>query len=130
MGLFDSLKKSKVDNAYISFLTKADAAYTKAYQIKNASNLEQFCTRGCLVKQVERVHSGEKAYSGLERYKHVVWELVGETVSNISYKKVVTYDQIKMSQGIVAPVGDAYEEVWVIDIANGPMKISEIRRLA
>ena len=130
MGLFDSLKKSKSDNAYIRFLNKVDAAYTKAYQIKNASSLEPFCTRSCLVKQVERVRAGEKAYSGLERYKHVAWELLEETVSAINYKKVVTYDQIKISQGIVAPVGDNYEEVWVIDIANDPMKISEIRRLA
>ena len=128
MGLFSLGKKSEEDSTVV-WLRKVDAAYTKSFQVKNAVGCEPYMTRVCLSKTLERVRLEEKNYSGIERYKHVTWvKKAGNDVSQL-YEKNVTYDNIKMSYGIVAPVGDSYKEMWTVVKENGEQKVSDIRRV-
>lgn len=130
MGFFDIFKKSgNTGDNIVLWLNSVEAAYTKAFQVKNAVELGEYLTRACLVKQMERIRVGEKAYAGLERYKHLKWEKVSIKDSVAIYHKIVTYDQVKMSRGIVAAVGDDYREEWEIVIENGLRKVNSIRRL-
>lgn len=87
-------------------------------------------TRECLVRTVERVRCGEKAYSGITRYQHTNWILKCKTTEEQVFHKVVTYDQIKISSGIYAAVGDEYTEVWKIVQIDNENKVSEIRRIS
>ena len=130
MGFFDVFKKSNTskDNI-VMWLEAVDNAYSRAFQVKNAVGLGEYLTRGCLVKQMERIRMNEKAYAGLERYKHVKWEKSSSSNDVVVYFKIVTYDQVKMSRGIVAPVGDNYTERWEIIVENGLRKVAEIRRV-
>lgn len=127
MGLF-SFKKSPSKGAQLNWLETVDAAYAKAFAIKNVAGLEEYFTRTCLSKLMQRVRLGEKAYSGLARYQHTSWVKVADNGETMQFKKTVTYDQIKMSQGIVASVGEGYIELWTVVKENGIDKVSEIRR--
>ncbi len=128
MGFFRKKKKIKAD-PQIAWLNKVDAAYQRAFQVKNVSGLVEYLTRPCLSIMMERVRLGEKAYSGLDRYRHVNW-VEGEVAQDSAYwVKEVTYDQIRMSHGIVVPVGDEGRESWLVIKEDGNRKVSEIRRL-
>jgi len=128
MGLFGrKLIKEKKD-AVIDWLEQVDLAYQRAFQVKNASGMAEFFTRSCLMKTMEKIRMGEKAYAGLARYQNVSWIKGEVTPDEMQYIKKVSYDNINMSHGIVIPVGDEAREVWVIVTENGKNKISEIRR--
>lgn len=127
MGLFGFSKPKK--DAQVAWLDKVDAAYQRAFQTKSAAGLEEFMTRQCLVRLLERIRMGDKAYSGLERYRHVDWAKGECTPTSVTFIKKVTYDQIQMSKGIIVPVGDESTENWVIVQENGISKVNEIRRV-
>ena len=130
MGLFSFFKKkASNDNAQVDWLNKVNLAYQRAFQVKNATGLADYLTRTCLVKMMERIRMGEKSYSGLVRYQHTNWVKGEVTPERTVWNKEVTYDQIKISQGIIAPVGDNCTEEWVVVNEDGVNKISEIRRL-
>ena len=127
MGLF-GLSKPKKD-AQTAWLDKVNEAYQRAFQVKNAAGLEDYLTRPCMSKLLEKIRMGEKAYAGLVRYQHVSWVKGECTAESVQYIKKVTYDQIKMSHGIIVPVGDETNESWTIVKINGAYKVSEIRRI-
>lgn len=127
MGLFGFGKPKK--DAQVSWLEKVDLAYQKAFQVKNATGLAEYLTRPCLSKMMERIRMGDKAYSGLARYQHTNWVKGRVSPECIEYTKEVTYDNIKMSHGIVVPVGDESKEIWSIVKENGVDKVSDIRRV-
>ena len=128
MGLFGGLFKAPDKN--LGFLDKAEIAYTRAFQTKNAAGLDTYFTRACLTKMLERMRMSEKAYSGLERYKHVEWKKLDEDDSSVHYLKTVTYDNVQVSKGISVPVGTAFTERWTLVVENKITKVSEIRRSA
>ena len=128
MGLFSAFTKSP-EKSDISWLEKVDDAYAHAFQVKNATGLENYLTRTCLVRQMERIRASEKAYSGISRYQHTTWTLDSKSDNGTYYIKKVTYDQIKMSHGVVAAVGDEYSERWLVVTDNGNKKVAEIRRI-
>lgn len=125
MGLFGSFKKKPQDRL-VSFLTEADGAYTRAFQVKNVAGLEKYFTRKALSKIMERVRLSEKAYSGLERYKHVNWKKMSDSL----FIKEVTYDDVQISKGVKAPVGDSYNEEWTVIVNSNEIRVDAIRRLA
>lgn len=130
MGLFGFLKnKSNSDNAQVDWLNKVDQAYQRAFQVKNASGLSDYLTRTCLMKMMERIRMGEKSYSGLTRYQHTKWVKGKVEEDSTTWSKEVTYDQIKMSHGIIVPVGDESTESWLVVKENGVNKVAEIRRV-
>lgn len=126
LGLFGGLFKAA--DTHVGFLDKADAAYTKAFQTKNTAGLDTYFTRACLTKLLERIRMSEKAYSGLERYKHVNWKKLSDDGTTSVYMKNVTYDNVQISKGISAAVGSNYCERWTIVVEKGAQKVSEIRR--
>lgn len=128
MGLFGGLRKGQ--DKYVSFLNKADDAYSKALQTKNTAGLDVYFTRACLSKMLERIRMSEKAYSGLDRYKHVVWNKEGGNDASSHYMKVVSYDNVQISKGISAAVGESYSERWTLVDEKGQTKVSEIRRVS
>ena len=128
MGLFGR-KKAKVDPQVV-WLNKVDAAYQRAFQVKNVTGLANYLTRPCLSIMMERVRLGEKAYAGLDRYRHVTWVKGAVKPEGIQWFKEIQYDQIKMSHGIVVPVGDEGKELWIIINEEGQDRVSEIRSLA
>lgn len=130
MGLFGFGKKKGTSNRLVDWLYKVDQAYAYACQVKNASGLQDYLTRGCLAKQMERIRLGEKLYAGLDRYKHVEWRALSSQDNLIKYRKTVTYDNIKFSRGITAAVGEGYEEDWTVTIVDNKYYVSDIRRLA
>lgn len=124
MGLFSCFKKGQKDKL-VSFLSEADLAYTKAFQVKNVAGLEKYFTRKAVSKIMERVRFSEKAYSGLERYKHIDWKKINDNV----YIKIVTYDNVKISKGVTAPVGDAFNEEWTLVTIDTGAQVDAVRRL-
>lgn len=129
MGLFGFGAKASVDKSVVGFLKDVDVVYTKALLVKQPAMLEKYMTRSCLIKQAEKIRVGERAYAGLERYKHVTWKHVSSDATTFVYNKEVTYDDIKMSHGIVVPVGDSCNERWTVILEDDKYKVSEIRRL-
>ncbi|MCM1218889.1 MAG: hypothetical protein NC548_30775 [Lachnospiraceae bacterium] len=128
LGLFGGLFKAQ--DKHVSFLDKADDAYTRALQTKNAAGLDAYFTRACLSRMLERIRMSEKAYSGLDRYKHVEWKKLDDDGQVSHYVKTVTYDNVQISKGISAAVGQSYTERWTLVTEKGGTKISEIRRSA
>lgn len=128
MGFLGLFTKTSEDS-FIVWLNKVDKAYETAFCTKNAKELERYMTRGCLLKQMDRIRASEKAYSGLSRYVHTDWKLEEKNNEMVCYVKQVTYDQIKMSHGIVAAVGDEYSEKWYITGNGENRRVSEIRRI-
>ena len=128
MGLFTFRKKAD-DNKTIRWLNEVDQAYNKAFQTRNAAGLEKYLTRPCLATVMENVRLGQQVYAGLDRYRHVAWTNDGKTPDTSSWIKDVTYDDVKMSHGVVVPVGDAYHERWKLVIDTNQNRISEIRRI-
>ena len=125
MGLFNRLGLKPKDRL-IGFLSDADEAYTRAFSVKNVAGLENYFTRKALSKIMKRVRFSEKAYSGLERYKHVTWKKVSDTV----YIKMVTYDDVQISKGVKAPVGESFNEEWTMILSGERTMVDAIRRLA
>lgn len=120
--------KSKVDTQ-TAWLNKVDTAYQHAFHVKNVMGLAEYLTRQCLSIMMERVRLGDKAYSGLDRYRHVKWVKITSSTEGTYWRKEVTYDQIKMSHGIVVPVGDELHEQWLVVKEDDIEKVSEIRRI-
>lgn len=130
MGLFGLFKKKAPADKTVSWLNDVDKCYTSAMISKNTACLQNYMTRTCLVRISESVRNQEKPYSGIERYKHVNWLLVEDSEARKVYKKLVTYDNIKMGQGIVAAVGDSYSELWEVFVNGNQYQINSIRRVA
>ena len=128
LGLFGGLFKAQ--DKHVGFLERADDAYSKAFQTKSAAGLDAYFTRACLSKMLERIRMSEKAYSGLDRYKHVEWKKLDENDVETHYLKTVTYDNVQISKGISAPVGTPHSERWTLVMEKGVQKVSEIRRSA
>lgn len=124
MGFFSFLK-NRPDEGCIKFLNEADAAYVRAFQIKNVAGLDRYFDRTCLSLLAERVRLSEKVYSGLERYKHVTWE----KQTDLTFIKEVNYDDVKLSKGICCSVGESYTEEWTLILYNNTYKVSKLRRL-
>lgn len=118
--------KKKPENKLVSFLNKADQAYTRAFQVKNPTGLEEYFTRNALMQIIERIRLSQKAYSGLDRYKHVVWTAKSSDV----YTKTVSYDDVQISKGVKAAVGDSYVEEWKLAITGEVYKVDGIRRIS
>lgn len=127
MGLFSAIKKQpKVDSGALKWLESADALYTKALQTHNMSGLEKYFDRSVYRMIAEQLRHNDKVYSGLERYKHVNWE---EKETGV-YIKIVTYDQMQISKGIQAKVGDDYKEEWCLAKTPDGTRVTKIRRVA
>ena len=124
MGLFSFFAKKPVDRL-VSFLSEADLAYTRAFQVKNVAGLEKYFTRKALSKLMERVRLSEKAYSGLERYKHINWQKINDSM----YLKIVTYDDVQISKGVKAPVGESFNEEWVLVTNGNDTRVDAVRRI-
>lgn len=127
--LFFKRKKTKTDTQ-TDWLYKVDSAYQRAFQVKNVTGLSEYLTRQCLSNMMERVRFGDKAYSGLDRYRHVQWVKGEIEENNTHWIKEVTYDQIRMSHGVVVPVGDECCEEWIVVVENGRNLVSSIRRIS
>lgn len=128
LGLFGGLFKAQ--DKQVGFLVRADEAYSKAFQTKNAAGLDAYFTRSCLTKMLERLRMSEKVYAGIDRYKHVEWKKLDEDETTTHYMKNVTYDNVQISKGISAAVGESYSERWTLVREKGETKVSEIRRCA
>lgn len=129
MGLLTFFKKQPSESGTVAWLNKVDAAYNRAFQVRNVAGLEPYLTRPCLARVMEQVRMGEQLYAGLDRYRHVAWNCDSKTQDSDSWIKDVTYDNVKMSHGVTVPVGDEYRERWLLVIDTNQNKISEIRRI-
>ena len=125
MGFFSKLFKKSPADRCVSFLNEADAAYSRAFQIKNASGLERYFDRACLTVIVEKIRMAQKVYSGIDRYKVVTWDKVNDSC----YIKKVRYKDVEISKGIKAPVGDSYDEEWCVMINGADFRVTNLRRL-
>lgn len=127
MGLFD--KKKTSSGGMLSWLNKVDDAYSLAFQTKSLKPLQEYISRDLGVALIDKIRAGEKAYAGLDRYKHVSWSKLKSDDTTTTYIKEVHYDHVKFSQGVVAPVGDDHKERWVVQNSPTPC-VLDIRRLA
>lgn len=127
MGLFGFKSDKKTSSHGMSgWLQKVDSLYDKAMQTKDMSGLEKYLDRSCYRKISEKLRMCDKVYSGIDRYKHVSWE----KVNNETYIKHVTYDQMSISKGIQAKVGDDYNEEWFLVSSEDGTRVKSIRRIA
>lgn len=130
MGLFGLFgKSSKSVDPTIAWLSKVDAEYMKAFQVKNVTGLADYLTRPCLARVMEQVRLGEKMYAGISRYRHTDWKKVSDTETESVYTKYVTYDDVRMSHGVTVPVGDRVTEKWILVLDNLTHRVSDIRRI-
>lgn len=121
LGFF---KKSKPDAGHVSFLMKADACLQQAAKTQDVRNLSKYFADGeCLQTVLKRVRKKEDADSGIASYRHVSWEQLEFAGFVYTYIMNVTYDDIKMSKGIYASVGDAHREKWKVYQAEGAAPI-------
>lgn len=126
MGLFS--KKSDTPTGLTAFLADADKALSKALQTKQIAPLQQYVDQNCARRIMARIRQDEREYAGLERYKHVDWAKIGSSGDTAKYKKSVSYDHVKLSRGVVAPVGIDYVEEWTVVTGDKP-RVTDIRRL-
>ena len=75
---------------------------------------------------IERIRLSQKAYSGLDRYKHVTWTPTSPNV----YIKTVSYDDVQISKGIKAAVGDSLKEEWTLILNGDDYKVDGVRRIS
>lgn len=127
MGLFD--KKKTSSGGMLAWLQKVDDAYNLASQTKSINPLQSYISRDLAVLLIDKIRAGEKAYAGLDRYKHVSWSKLKSDDTTTTYIKEVHYDHVKFSQGVVAPVGDDHKEMWVVQ-TQPKTCVLNIRRLA
>lgn len=127
MGLFS--KKQTGSGGILTWLEEADKAYSLASQTKSISALQNYVSRDLAVTLIDKIRAGEKAYAGLDRYKHVSWSKLKSDDTTTTFIKEVHYDHVKFSQGVVAPVGDDHKEKWVVQI-QPTYCVLDIRRLA
>lgn len=127
MGLFGAKKTSS--GGILSWLEKVDNAYNYAFQIKSIQPLQEYIDRDLAVNLIDKIRAGEKAYAGLDRYKHVTWSKAKSSDDTAVYVKDVHYDHVKFSQGVVAPVGDDHKEKWTVKLQPS-LCVLDIRRLA
>lgn len=126
MGLFG--KKTASSGSTLSWLRKVDDAYNLAFQTKNISPIQGFVSRDLAVSLIDKIRAGEKAYAGLDRYKHVEWFKKESNGDITTYIKDVRYDHVKFSHGVVAAVGDDHKESWTVQ-TTPTLMVLEIRRL-
>lgn len=126
MGLFG--KKSTSSGGTLSWLRKVDDAYNLAFQTKNISPMQAYVSRELAVSLIDKIRAGEKAYAGLDRYKHVEWFKKESSGDTTTYIKDVRYDHVKFSHGVVAAVGDDHKEKWVVQ-TSPELCVLEIRRI-
>lgn len=127
--MFWNRKKESKSGGTEDWLKDVDIAYTKSFQCGNVQALEPYCTRACLVRLAERVRLGGKEYAGLDRYKHVTWK-AEDPDTQLQWIKEVCYDHVKVSRGVVVPVGDDYHERWLITLDTQSRLVAEIRRIS
>ena len=128
MGLFGSKKKEPV--GLVGFLTDADKALAVAMQTKKIAPLNSYVDQQCARSLMTRIRSEEKEYAGLDRYKHVTWSKKCDVdASHVKYIKTVNYDHVKISHGVIAPVGVDYKEEWTV-MTEGKPCVVEIRRIS
>lgn len=127
MGLFD--KKKTSSGGVLPWLQSADNAYNLAFQTKSIKPLQGYVDETLAIALVDKIRAGEKAYAGLDRYKHVSWSRLGSDDTTTTFIKEVHYDHVKFSQGVVAPVGDDHKERWVVQ-TQPTYCVLDIRRIA
>ncbi len=128
MGLFGKTKAKK--NVLNTWIAMVDAAYTRAFETMDISDVSQFMSRELAMKVFETVRRGEKEYSGLSRYRNIAWKRESEKNDKIQMLKIVTYDHIKVTRGIIASVGSDYKERWTIDRHGDDFMVTDIRRVS
>ena len=128
MGLFSSFKKggSNVSNSTLNWLNDADEAYLKAFNTSSMAGCEKYFSRDVYRKIAEDVRRLGKTYSGITRYRHVTWKMVEQGV----YQRIVTFDQMQISKGIQAKVGDDSTEEWSLGATDDGTKVTKIRRVS
>lgn len=127
MGIFS--KKKSTDAGIVGWLTQADNALAYAFQTKSIAGLEPYFEPSCGRKMLGQIRAGEKEYAGIERYKHVTWTKCSNAGGKVLYKKSVNYDHVKLSHGVIAPVGQDYMEEWTLTNEESP-KVIDVRRLS
>lgn len=125
MGLFN---KKTDSGGILSWLNEADKHYSLAFQTKSIGQLQNYVSRDCAVDLIDKIRAGEKAYAGLDRYKHVEWFKKSSDGNTATFIKDVHYDHVKFSHGVVAPVGDDHKERWVVQLIPSRC-VTEIRRV-
>lgn len=126
MGFFS--KKKVTNSGIVDWLNCADNALALAFQTKSIAGLESYFDANCGRKMLARIRANEKEYAGIDRYKHVEWSKSSSTGDKVLYKKSVSYDHVKLSHGVIAPVGQDYMEEWTLTNEDSP-KVIDIRRL-
>lgn len=126
-GIFKHKLKTPNGSSNSNFLDKVDSAYQKAFDRQNPSFLEDYMTRRCLVLISEKIRHNKCSNAGVSRYRHVNWVKVASEPDCYVYRREVTYDDIRISYGIVVPVGDATTELWEIRNIDSKNLVSDIR---
>ena len=128
MGLFSSLKKQNtgVPRSSLAWLEDAEEVYTRAYHTTNLQGCEKYFSRDVYRTISEEIRRNGKTYSGLTRYRHTSWEMKTQGV----YLRIITYDQMQISKGIQAKVGEDFTEEWTLGETNEGTKIVKIRRVS
>lgn len=124
LGIF----KKKTTKNLNTWLDDVNKAYDIAFETHDISKLSEYVTRELAVELFQRIRSGQKVYSGLSKYRHTTWRKEQEDSASILILKIVTYDHIKVTRGIIANVGNDFTERWTILKDNGKLLISNIRR--
>jgi len=127
VGLFG--KKDTSSGGVLSWLNKVDDAYNLAFQSKSVKPLQGYVGESLAIDLIDKIRAGEKAYAGLDRYKHVSWSKLKSDNTTTTFIKEVHYDHVKFSQGVVAPVGDDHKEKWVVQM-QPKLCVLDIRRVA
>ena len=126
--MFGFLKKNRnPKNAALVFLEKVDEVYQLAFAKKSPQLLIKYMTKGCLTRVAERIRLNDSSNQGISRYRHVKWSLVSEESGKAKWHREVYYDDIKMSYGIVVPVGDSSNELWELQQTDNSRLVSDIR---
>ncbi len=113
-----------------TWIRKVDMAYTRAFETMDVSEVAQYMSRPLAMRVFENVRHGEKEYSGLSRYRSVTWRKAEESGSQVTMLKVVTYNHIKVTRGIIAAVGADYIEQWLISKLQETFEVTDIRRVS
>lgn len=124
-GLFKKESKSNIN----SWIKTVDEAYNDAFETHDMSTLSKYVTRELAAELFQSIRSNQKVYSGLSKYRNVNWKKESEDTSRLTMLKIVTYDHIKVTRGIIANVGDDFTERWIILKHDNGMTLSSIRRV-
>ena len=112
--MFGLFKKPPVQDTLLSWLGEVDKAYADAVHSRNLSVVGGYLSRDCFNRMLTEVGTGTELYSGIERYKHVMFKELNRSEELIKLLKTVSYDHIQISKGVRVPVGQDYEEIWEV----------------